>query len=309
MHVKACVFDDQVIFTGANLAETYLSHRQDRYLCIHSPALADSVEKSISILSRAGRDGSDPQAQPALSPRAACRDLSFALRRPHPPPPATAAAAEPDTLAYLCMQAGWAGVRQEEALVSSLAACAAALKATLCVSTPYLNLPARLERQLAAVSDLRILSASPACHGWAGAKGAASMVPAAYAVLAHRTLRRLLRGRPPSEAEVDAALLWEWEKEGAEYHAKGMWWTPPGEAGLGPMATLVGSSNYGLRSSRYDLELNLVLLTRDPGLRARLGAEWEGLAVHARPVGLPQLLERRPGMAVRAAAMAARPWL
>ena len=43
-HAKACVFDDTVVLTGANLSAEYFERRQDRYVVIRdAPALADVV--------------------------------------------------------------------------------------------------------------------------------------------------------------------------------------------------------------------------------------------------------------------------
>lgn len=298
MHAKVAVFDDVSLWGGANLAETYLTKRQDRCVSVRSRALADAAERALEAL-LAGAHAVDAPPQPARRVREAAREMASRLRASA----ANGGAAEGDTLAFLCSQAGWAGVRGEEAVTGALAASAGALA----LSTPYLNLPVRLERQLSSTAaPLTLLSASPACHAWAGASGSAALVAPAYAVLAHRSLRRLTaararRGLPPP------ALL-EWRRVGEEYHAKGMWsW--PGPEGGEPFATLVGSTNYGVRSARADLELSLALVTLDDGLRARLGGEWRALAASASAASPEELAARMPGMSVRVAAHLARLWL
>lgn len=38
-HVKAYIFDDDVIISGANLSNTYFTMRQDRYFIVRNAAL------------------------------------------------------------------------------------------------------------------------------------------------------------------------------------------------------------------------------------------------------------------------------
>ncbi|KAK2078665.1 hypothetical protein QBZ16_003505 [Prototheca wickerhamii] len=51
-HIKAFVFDDDVIITGANISSTYLSTRQDRYLIFRqTPQLASCVRHLLGAIS------------------------------------------------------------------------------------------------------------------------------------------------------------------------------------------------------------------------------------------------------------------
>ena len=50
-HAKLAIFDDTVLFTGANLSEEYLSTRQDRYMLLSDvPQLAGAAACSLSQL-------------------------------------------------------------------------------------------------------------------------------------------------------------------------------------------------------------------------------------------------------------------
>jgi CDP-diacylglycerol---glycerol-3-phosphate 3-phosphatidyltransferase len=50
-HIKAYVFDSNVVITGANLSEDYFTDRQDRYMVIQDCApLANYVDDLISVL-------------------------------------------------------------------------------------------------------------------------------------------------------------------------------------------------------------------------------------------------------------------
>jgi CDP-diacylglycerol--glycerol-3-phosphate 3-phosphatidyltransferase len=104
---------------------------------------------------------------------------------------------------------------------------------------------------------------------------------------------------------------WEYHAPGQQFHAKGLWLWPPGnnETGSPPVATVVGSSNYGVRSARRDVEAQLALVTWHAGLRSALQREWDDLAKHAPPVALPQLAARAHSVGARLAAHAARRWM
>ncbi len=123
----------------------------------------------------------------------------------------------------------------------------------------------------------------------------------------HRLLSRLLARRGAS-----GVTLREYARPGWQFHAKGIWlWPAPGgdDVAEHPIASVLGSSNYGVRSSRRDVEVQLALLTQHAGLRAALGAEWAALAAAAPPVALPQLEARRHGVGARIAAHAGRRWM
>ncbi len=242
-------------------------------------------------------------------PRAAAAALAAALGSLLEPRSGAAPAAPDashDTWVYLTAQAGFAGLRQDErALLALLAAAPPGGAARL--ATPYCNLPAATERALAAApaAALTLLTAAPEAHGFAGASGAAALVPAAYGVVEARLLARLLARRGGG----GGLTLREYARPGWQFHAKGLWLAPPGSgagAAAPPLATLVGSSNYGARSARRDVELQLALVTRHAALRGALAAEWGALAAEAPPVALPQLAQRAHSVPARIAAHAAR---
>ena len=205
---------------------------------------------------------------------------------------------------HLTAQAGFAGLRHDERVFEALLAASPAGSAAA-LATPYCNLPPAAERALAATAaaPLAVLTAAPEAHGFAGARGVASFVPAAYGVMEHRLLSRL-------SARREGVSLREFNRPGWQFHAKGLWLWPPGGADVeAPVATLVGSSNYGVRSAARDVEAQLAVVTTHAGLRAALQREWLQLSEHAPPVALPQLAARAAGVGARLAAHAARRWM
>ena len=121
-----------------------------------------------------------------------------------------------------------------------------------------------------------------------------------------RLLSRLLARRG-----AGGVSLREYGRRGWQFHAKGLWLSPPSDddadgADSDPVATLVGSSNYGVRSARRDIEAQLAVVTRHAGLRDSLRREWDALTAHAPLITLPQLAARRHGVGARIGAYAAR---
>jgi hypothetical protein len=50
-HIKAALFDDDALWSGANLAETYLTKRQDRYVLFRrAPQLADATAALVDAI-------------------------------------------------------------------------------------------------------------------------------------------------------------------------------------------------------------------------------------------------------------------
>ena len=83
-HAKACVFDDTVVLTGANLSAEYFERRQDRYVVIRdAPALADVVCGVLAAV------GARSTAYDLDGVAATKEHLGGAERKPlWPPPPA-----------------------------------------------------------------------------------------------------------------------------------------------------------------------------------------------------------------------------
>jgi hypothetical protein len=135
-------------------------------------------------------DGSLSAAAVVTPPRAAAAALAASLSALVDVAPAPGALAPPplcashDTWVYLTAQAGFAGLRADERMLAALLA-AAPPGGQLRLATPYCNLTPALERALggAAAARVTLLTAAPEAHGFAGAAGAAALVPDAYGVM------------------------------------------------------------------------------------------------------------------------------
>jgi CDP-diacylglycerol---glycerol-3-phosphate 3-phosphatidyltransferase len=147
-----------------------------------------------------------------------------------------------------------------------------------------------------------VITASPWANGFYGSKGVSGLLPPAYTLLSRRFLESVYRANRSSQISLK-----EWrrgtvgEPNGWSYHAKGLWVTLPNE--LYPSITLIGSSNYTKRSYSLDLEVNTLVMTKNEGLKRRLGEEQEWLLEWAREMTLDDFMrvERRVGVGVRVA--------
>jgi CDP-diacylglycerol--glycerol-3-phosphate 3-phosphatidyltransferase len=318
-HLKAYVFDDELIMSGANLSRDYFTNRQDRYfrmvragdLAAHYHGLVDRLMPFSDTIDAVSGAQKPPRAGPK-------RDAVFRTRltnvlrkiarsgahggdgRWQTPDWATA-----DTWAIPSLQLARLGCRQDEMMTETLLralstetteSCGLAhdpAAASLDMATAYYNLPdAYVELLLARASRspetnprrTRLLMASPAAHGFAGAEGASAALPLAYAELLRRfhNLQRQTLG--PSHAA--AASLHEWTREGWTYHAKGCWVEEKDATRTrgGPWLSVVGSSNFGRRSVEHDLESQLYVATTNESLRAAWGAERDALFAHGEKV-------------------------
>ncbi|KAG0646329.1 Phosphatidylglycerophosphate synthase [Hyphodiscus hymeniophilus] len=124
-----------------------------------------------------------------------------------------------------------------------------------------------------------ILTASPQANGFFNSSGLSGFLPAAYTLLSLRFLQVVGLAGKGSQISMR-----EWRKgitgeaDGWTYHAKGLWIT--GKECL----TVVGSSNYSKRSEELDLEVGVLIVTRNEKLRIRMTEEQRWLLGNSRRV-------------------------
>ena len=150
----------------------------------------------------------------------------------------------------------------------------------------------------------QILTAHPHANGFYPSTGLSALLPLAYTHLASQFLDAVRKA-----GLSERVTLQEWKRGlvgtegGWTYHAKGIWVTLPpnflppsstsgaasgssttateeeeGDKDTGPSITVIGSSNYTLRSHTLDTESNALIITSSPDLRRRLGEEEKWLA-------------------------------
>ena len=151
----------------------------------------------------------------------------------------------------------------------------------LTLATGYFNLTEiYCASLLAGRSTVTVLTAHPTANGFLGAAGPAGGIPHAYTAIArafhqrcsaagqlHRVGRSVLDTASVTVMYHGQVSLHEYRRPDWTFHAKGLWVAPA--PGGPPCLTMVGSPNFGYRSVHRDLETQLTLLTRDPGLQVR----------------------------------------
>ena len=163
----------------------------------------------------------------------------------------------------------------------------------LSIATGYMNLPfAYSNALLSSVTPVQLLSASESANGWHGAKGVAKDVPRLYSAVLYAFLQAMAAGGQQRCVEVR-----EWRRDGWSYHVKGMWLSMGRRAeaqqpavGEEAVLSVVGSTNFGLRSLERDAECSVVIVTKgglgEGSLARRLGEERDRLWAHGEEVSV-----------------------
>ncbi|KAI9677490.1 MAG: CDP-diacylglycerol--glycerol-3-phosphate 3-phosphatidyltransferase [Caeruleum heppii] len=327
-HMKLYGVDDEIIMSGANLSNDYFTNRQDRYHIFESREITDyfaKVHDSVARLSYIVRTDTDTEAgytlhwpdsnqapSPLDSPSGFISHAGAALTPLIKPTPSDKAdpPSTHDTVIYPLAQLTPLLRPDTSTEHPGLSAVLRTLSeptsngARWMFTAGYFNIHPSLKALLLASSATHgtVVTASPWANGFYGSAGVSGLLPSAYTLLSRRFLESVQRSGRGSNIRLK-----EWRKGtvgesgGWTYHAKGLWVTLPREKD--PSITLIGSSNYTKRSYSLDLEMNALVITRNEGLKRRLGQEQEWLQEHAREVGMDDFakVERRVGIRVRVA--------
>ena len=123
-----------------------------------------------------------------------------------------------------------------------------------------------------------LLMAHPKANGFYGSRFPSGGIPPAYTLIANKFYSAVQRS-----GQEDRIRLFEYLRDGWTFHGKGLWYSPPGEKSL-PVATMIGSPNFGYRSVERDLEAQVTVVTKNESLREQLGDERAHLFGSASPV-------------------------
>ncbi|KAL9091919.1 MAG: hypothetical protein Q9165_004671 [Trypethelium subeluteriae] len=327
-HMKLYGIDDELIMSGANLSNDYFTNRQDRYHVFSSKDITDYFERiheavcSISFQLRPIDQSTSqfrldwPQSRSCPSPlynpqryRAHAtqllRPLIQSSSAPIRPQPSNNTTVYP-LLQFTPLLRPHDTSTELPVLRSILRSLAhpALTHSRWTFTAGYFNMTPEIRSLLLSShpASATVLAASPWANGFYGSKGISGMLPAAYTLLSRRFLDAV-----SASGLASRIALKEWrrgtvnEPGGWTYHAKGLWVTLPGEEA--PSVSLVGSSNYTQRSYSLDLEANCLIVTRDEGLKRRLGEEERWLQEWATEMRSEDYArtERRVGLHVRIA--------
>ena len=300
-HLKAYVFDDTVILSGANLSNDYFTDRQDRYIVFRNCGeLADYFSGLVSglvddvcwRLDRSGELALPKRADPEslMVPMEAYRQLLEPFCTPNPP-------ADQDglrgrlkgtltrTVVFPSIQFAPVDIRQDEQVTSHLLQRFMP-RHRLYMASGYFNFPKQYKAMITgntllkthrchggpSASSIAILTAAPQANGFWTAKHVAAALPLAYSQLEKRFYQQC-----KSAGVAGNIKLYEFNKPGWTFHAKGLWLAADTEQPSRPCITMIGSPNFGRRSVERDLEAQVTILTSEESLRDALEEERVGL--------------------------------
>ncbi|KAJ3087086.1 CDP-diacylglycerol--glycerol-3-phosphate 3-phosphatidyltransferase [Quaeritorhiza haematococci] len=154
------------------------------------------------------------------------------------------------------------------------------------LSSAYLNFPSRiLDLIWKSASRFRVLTAAPQANGFFNSKGVSRHIPAAYTYLEQVFLRAASeRGK-----SADDLTIFEYNREGWTFHAKGLWITTDRTDSAGPYLTIIGSSNFGVRSFERDLEAQALIITNNKELQEGMNENLKFLFENATPISADAL--------------------
>ncbi|KAM5358549.1 hypothetical protein ACJZ2D_015199 [Fusarium nematophilum] len=324
-HMKLYGVDDEIIMSGANLSTDYFTNRQDRYHLFSSREITDHFWKihsgvtSFSFLVEpspvdpSGFALSWPKTNSAPSPLEKPqtfikRTTSTLQALMHPASKPTQEIS--DTRVYMLGQMSQVmkpDTSTELPVITHILKTLASPSysdSSWTFTAGYFNPAPSLTNLLlgTASSSNTVITASPEANGFYKSKGVSGLLPDAYTLLARRFVHRVHhQGRDADISLKEWRLGTVGQPGGWTYHAKGLWVTMPGDGN--PAMSIIGSSNYTKRSYSHDLEAGALIVTRDEGLKARLGDEQLWLQEHATKATRDDFAknERRVGLKVRVA--------
>ena len=287
-HMKCFLFDNTIIISGANLSDQYFVNRNDRYICIYDcQPLCDYFDDLVKTVSKfslqLSQDGTftlnnDWKYHPLEAPKhkfcdAAQREITAFQTRHRLN--TIDEVSDKSTFVFPLLQMKMFNITDDEKFTSALFANDVNVK-DLRISSGYFNFTdgyTDLLSKRSNDSECHVLMASEKVSSFYGGKGLIGYIPSVYTEVGRQFLRKLIN-------EDSNINLWSFYRSDWTFHAKGLWLRFADNY----MLTTIGSPNFGYRSVNRDLEAQLVIVTKDDELQARLVDEHESLWKFATPV-------------------------
>ncbi|KAJ2206101.1 CDP-diacylglycerol--glycerol-3-phosphate 3-phosphatidyltransferase [Coemansia sp. RSA 521] len=306
-HIKAYIFDDDVIISGANLSRDYFTNRQDRYMRISDPQFSDYFVRLVSTIGQfsfrvlngdqaAGYklEMADGVADPTRDPREFVREanelmVQFLHRAEIEHAVEAGSISEHDTLAIPTVQMRQLGITQDESHMREffelVHAFARNYKSRSLMASAYFNFSDQYKRSvLDSASRWDLLVASPQANGFYTAQGISQYIPDMYSIIEHE-FAHMARARNDISIE-------EYMRDGWTFHGKGVWSYLNQPL---PQLTMIGSPNYGYRSIYRDLEAQVTVVPGNTQLQKDIHQEALGLLAHSKIVSQDELKQRTRG--------------
>ena len=251
-HLKAYVFDDTLIMSGANLSNDYFTSRQDRYWVIQNAPLATLYHSMINILYVESQDIHEKEKKIVENYDTMKEQLQVLMRKKRTSEWSTFGDTAYEQTQERSPSKQWAcirpsiqcaalGLRHDEIMTKGLMARLDDMgedrlhhgygmydeikPPTVHVSTGYLNFHYDYKDLLLKMrTNIKILAASPSANGFYTAFGISSSLPVAYSLIAQRLYNEAQKYAQSHHAHKSFSL-YEYDRDQWTYHAKGLWFT------------------------------------------------------------------------------------
>ncbi|KAI7903160.1 uncharacterized protein BX663DRAFT_507666 [Cokeromyces recurvatus] len=293
MHLKVYGFDNSVMLSGANLSTDYFTNRQDRYILFNQqPGLSSYYYDLLQLISDCSYQLTPLSekkqyklvihniADPVKESRQYKKQMHHRLQQfiqSYQSKPIKSEEAMADTAILPVIQMGPFRIRQDERMTLELLNIAHQQPKpwTIHLTSGYFNFTEQYKSFILKTrACFRFLTASPEANGFFNSKGVSRFLPPAYTFIEREFYRHVKRAGRQSEISIE-----EYKRTGWTYHAKGLW-VSLNDDKL-PTATMIGSPNFGQRSSERDLEAQALVITRNESLRKALHKEVDLLHQHS----------------------------
>uniref|UniRef100_A0A914L8T9 CDP-diacylglycerol--glycerol-3-phosphate 3-phosphatidyltransferase n=1 Tax=Meloidogyne incognita TaxID=6306 RepID=A0A914L8T9_MELIC len=288
-HMKFFIFDDSIIISGANLSDQYFDNRQDRYLVVENcPRLADFFHSIYTIMAKHSMQldkfgklnfsgsasihpftGSNEEIYKSI--KTEIFELFDKYKRNNVNDLAN------DTFIYPFLQMGVFDIKHEVQFLRNLFNKEENIK-EINLITAYFNLCDEY-------ADWMLQKRSFLTNGFYGGTGLSGSVPLLYL----QNSLDFIRKSKEQGYEKSPFTFMEWDRDGWTFHAKGLWIDFLNSKRIG---TVIGSSNYGFRSSQRDLEAQVLLVTENDALKQKIIEERQYLLEHAQSIEIDAFLKR-----------------
>lgn len=307
-HIKAYVFDNEVVVSGANLSRDYFTNRQDRYALIKNQGLTDYFDGLIKAVgsfsfgltnNRSGdyklvldKGIPDPSQDPREFIGFANANMAQFLEQEEIENMVDVDSLDgSETLAIPTVQMSQLGITQDEEHMQEFFRITNHQTYRNVMASAYFNFSDfHKHNVLDSASHWDLLVAAPRANGFFTARGISKYIPDMYSLIEHQFLKEVERRDRSQSVEIV-----EYDREGWTFHGKGVWSYLDQDL---PQVTMIGSPNYGYRSIYCDLEAQVTLLAPTRGenkLQRDLHKEAQALISHAHVVGSKELKQRIRG--------------
>ncbi|KAI9338885.1 hypothetical protein BD770DRAFT_422442 [Pilaira anomala] len=264
MHLKVYGFDNTVMLSGANLSTDYFTNRQDRYVLFNKqPELSSYYHNLLKLVSNCSYqllESNKSNEQPYQL--VMNQGISDPVKETVLP----------------VIQMGPFNIRQDEKLTLQLLQIADQQKNwTIDLTSGYFNFTEKYKSYILNTrAKFQFLTASPEANGFFNSKGVSRFLPPAYTYIEKKFYKQVKSMKRQNDISIE-----EYKRPGWTYHAKGLW--VKFNDGL-PYITMIGSPNFGQRSSERDLEAQAMVITENKDLRNALHKEVGLLHKHSQIV-------------------------